>query len=243
MLKYISALVAPVIIFAILGCADGDDNTSEIEEIPVNTSEADYTYLALGDSYTIGESVCSTCRFPIQLKEQIEEQTGSTVETDIIATTGWRTDDLINAINTEKPSENYDFVTLLIGVNNQYQGRSFSQYENEFPQLLMTAINLAQGEKNRVIVVSIPDYAYTPFGQNSGNPEQISEEIDAYNAYAREVAERRGVRFVNITDITRRGIAEPNLVARDGLHPSADAYAEFTERLSPFVLSLLREQS
>ncbi|MEC8884441.1 MAG: SGNH/GDSL hydrolase family protein, partial [Bacteroidota bacterium] len=187
MLKYISALVAPVIIFVILGCADGDDNTSEIEEIPANTSEADYTYLALGDSYTIGESVCSTCKFPIQLKEQIEEQTGSAVETDIIATTGWRTDDLINAINAEKPSENYDFVTLLIGVNNQYQGRSFSQYENEFPQLLMTAINLAKGEKNRVIVVSIPDYAYTPFGQNSGNPEQISEEIDAYNAYAREV--------------------------------------------------------
>ena len=80
MLKYISALVAPVIIFAILGCADGDDNTSEIEEIPVNTSEADYTYLALGDSYTIGESVCSTCRFPIQLKEQIEERRKLNIE-------------------------------------------------------------------------------------------------------------------------------------------------------------------
>jgi len=242
MLKTLLHPLRLLLILIILGCGTSDESGTIVEEFPVDQSEADYTYLALGDSYTIGESVCSTCRFPIQLEEALATKTEGSIETDIIATTGWRTDDLINAINNENPANTYDLVTLLIGVNNQYQGRSFSQYETEFPQLLMTAINLAQGNKDRVLVVSIPDYAYTPFGQNSGSAETISEEIDAYNAYARAISEQQGVRFVNITNITRRGIAEPNLVASDGLHPSEDAYAEFVARLLPFAVNILKSE-
>jgi len=241
MRSYIVYLVNAVSIFVILGCGATEETTSTVEELPVTPENADYSYLALGDSYTIGESVCDTCRFPIQLETALEEQAGKSVHTDIIATTGWSTDNLINAIDNQNPDKNYNFVTLLIGVNNQFQGTPFNVYENEFPQLLMTAISLAQGDKERVVVVSIPDYAFTPYGQTTTNRQQISDELDKYNAYAKEVAEKRGVKFLNITDITRGGIDEPNLVASDGLHPSEDAYAEFVDRLLPIVSAILKD--
>ena len=114
-------------------------------------------------------------------------------------------------------------------------------YENEFSQLLTTAINLAQGEKERVVVLSIPDYAFTPYGQTTSNPQQVSDELDEYNTYAKEVTENREVKFLNITDITRRGITEPNLVASDGLHPSEDAYAEFVDRLLLIVNTVVKD--
>ena len=119
----------------------------------------------------------------------------------------------------------------MIGVNNQYQGKDFSIYEEEFPFLLNQAIAFAQGDPERVIVVSIPDYAFTPFGQNSSNTEKITQEIDQYNAFAKSYAESQDVFFQEITDITRKGIAQPDLVASDGLHPSEEAYALFVERL------------
>ena len=241
MRSYIVYLVNAVSIFVILGCGATEETTSTVEELPVTPENADYSYLALGDSYTIGESVCDTCRFPIQLETALEEQAGKSVHTDIIATTGWRTDNLINAIDNQNPGKNYDFVTLLIGVNNQFQRTPFNVYDNVFPHLLMTAISLAQGDKERVVVVSIPDYAFTPYGQTTTNTQQISDELDKYNAYAKEVAEKRGVKFLNITDITRRGIDEPNLVASDGLHPSEDAYAEFVDRLLPIVSAILKD--
>jgi len=215
-----------------------DDGTinSNIDDNPDTTSTI--KLLSLGDSYTIGQSVCTSCRFPEQLKDSLKKiQTQYDFSLEIIATTGWTTTDLKNAIADSNLNNDFDLVTLLIGVNNQYQGKPFSLYENEFPELVSTAITLAKGDANRLIVVSIPDYAYTPFGQ--GNSE-ISEEIDIYNAFARNYCNSNGITFIDITDITRLGLEQPQLVASDGLHPSELAYSKFVERLLPAALQKLQ---
>lgn len=191
-----------------------------------------YKYLALGDSYTIGQSVCETCRFPVQLKDSIGKYLNAkdTFQVKIIATTGWTTSDLKGAIIAQQPGNDYDLVTLLIGVNNQYQHKPFSVYEQEFPELVNTAIQKAKGDKNNVIVVSIPDYAFTPFGQGSNS---ISEGVFQYNEFAKNYCLANDITFVYITDITRQGLLEPELVASDGLHPSTIAYSKFVERILP----------
>ncbi len=227
----------------IVSCSN--DNTSEQQPIPETPNPENplrqINYLALGDSYTIGQSVCETCRFPAQLKSRLSISLNATTTLKIIAQTGWTTTNLKTAINTQNLASNYDLVTLLIGVNNQYQHQPFSLYEQEFPELLQTAISLAKGDPENVIVVSIPDYAFTPFGQNTSNPETISTEIDAYNHFAQGVCLQNGVQFINITDITREGIQNSNLVASDGLHPSEAAYAKFVERILPKALLALQE--
>lgn len=198
-------------------------------------------YLALGDSYTIGQSVCETCRFPEQLKKSLKNiNLQNNFSLDIIAQTGWTTSNLISAIENKNPSAKYDLVTLLIGVNNQYQGVNFSVYEKEFPELVTKAISLAKGDKTKLIVVSIPDYAYTPFGQSYGDPTFISTEIDRYNAFAKSYCEANSITFINITDITRQGLNTTSLVASDGLHPSTDAYALFVQRLLPKAVAVLQ---
>lgn len=195
-------------------------------------------YLALGDSYTIGESVCATCRFPEQLKDSIKKRMNPNdlISVNVIAQTGWTTTNLKSAITTQNPSTNYDLVTLLIGVNNQYQNKPFSLYEQEFPELVATAIVKAKGKKENVIVVSIPDYAYTPFG--NGNTS-ISTQIDNYNSFAQSYCATNNIAFINITDITRLGLAQPNLVASDGLHPSELAYSKFVQRILPEAIEKL----
>ena len=204
------------------------------------TQAKSYNYLALGDSYTIGQSVCETCRFPAQLSKRLGNlNVNNTYSLKIIAQTGWTTSNLISAINTQNPTSNYDLVTLLIGVNNQYQNRDFSLYEKEFPELMNKAIALAKGDKTNVIVVSIPDYAYTPFGQTSGNQTTISTEIDRYNAFAKKYCDDNMIVFINITDITRQGLTNKNLVAQDGLHPSEVAYSLFVERILPQAATAL----
>jgi lysophospholipase L1-like esterase len=197
-----------------------------------------YKILSLGDSYTIGQSVCDTCRFPEQLKDSLTARltNDDTFTVNVIAQTGWTTSNLISAIANSNPSADNDLVTLLIGVNNQYQGKLFSLYETEFPQLVTTAIQLAKNDKTNVIVVSIPDYAYTPFGQNSSNPVTTSSEIDMYNSFAENYCNQQNISFVNITDITRQGLEDSSLVASDGLHPSSLAYSKFVERLLPLAL-------
>lgn len=195
-------------------------------------------YLALGDSYTIGQSVCTTCRFPEQLKARLQESfPESPFLLQVIARTGWTTTNLLSEVNFVNPSPQFDLVTLLIGVNNQYQNRPFSLYAAEFPVLVNKAIALGKGDKKNVIVVSIPDYAYTPFGQGAVN---ISTGIDQYNEFARGYCETNGITFVNITDITRLGLVQPELVANDELHPSEVAYARFVERILPEAITALR---
>ncbi|WP_310560215.1 SGNH/GDSL hydrolase family protein [Flavobacterium sp.] len=226
-------------IFGFYSCTDSDTLTART---PTNTTPPivtvnlpkQFNYLALGDSYTIGQSVCETCRFPEQLRKKLADlDPKNTYNSKIIATTGWTTTNLISAINVTNPTSNYDLVTLLIGVNNQYQSKPFSIYENEFPELVNKAIALARGDKSNVIVVSIPDYAFTPFGKQSSNPAKISAEIDNYNAFAQKYCLEQNIEFVSITDITRQGFENPLLVANDGLHPSELAYSLFVERILP----------
>lgn len=211
--------------FTLNSCSD-DQETS-----PPPTPRL-FKYLALGDSYTYGQSVCETCRFPEQLKDSLGQYLTSAdnFEIKLIAQTGWTTTNLKTAIATQNLANDYNLVTLLIGVNNQYQNKPFSLYEQEFPELVNIAITKAGGDKNKLIVVSIPDYAYTPFGQGS---IAISEGVYQYNAFAKNYCETNNITFVNITDITRLGLLQPELVASDGLHPSAIAYAEFVERILP----------
>lgn len=208
-------------------------NSEESDDIII--VQKNYKYLALGDSYTIGQSVCETCRFPIQLQDSITKYINDvdTFQTKIIAQTGWTTTNLKSVIATQNPTNDYDLVTLLIGVNNQYQNQPFSVYQQEFPELVSIAIQKAKGNKNNVIVVSIPDYAYTPFG--NGNTT-ITSQIDAYNTFAENYCLANNITFVYITDITRMGLVQNNLVASDGLHPSTLAYTKFVERILPKVL-------
>jgi acyl-CoA thioesterase I len=221
--------------YFLLTCSCSQEQT--IPYCPIENPKQ-INYLALGDSYTIGQSVCTTCRFPEQLKTRLQNTyPNNPFLLQVIAKTGWTTTNLLSEINLVNPSTNFDLVTLLIGVNNQYQNKPFSVYETEFPQLVTKAITLAKGDKANVIVVSIPDYAYTPFGQGAVN---ISTAIDQYNAFAENYCLANGIAFINITDITRLGLSQPELVANDGLHPSELAYSNFVERLFPKAVNALQ---
>lgn len=185
--------------------------------------------LALGDSYTIGESVALSSRWPMQLVDSLQKRGIDCLQPKIIATTGWRTDNLKNAISKTKfkKDEEYNLVSLLIGVNNYYQGKPVESYAPEFEDLLKTAIQLADGDKSSVFVLSIPDYGYTPFGKE--NQQKISEGIDSFNAVNKSICDKYGIKYYDITDISRRGLDEPDLVAADGLHPSEKMYSEWVE--------------
>ena len=212
-----------------------DDNTEVILPGPV-----DIKLLSLGDSYTVGQGVCDTCGFPIQLKDSLATyyNEDSTFEVDVIAQTGWNTTQLLSGIASVDPSNDFDLVTLLIGVNNQFQGQPFSMYETDFPELVNQAIEFAQGDKDRVIIISIPDYAQTPFGMafDDGN---LSEEIDMYNDFSESVANDLAITYVYVTDISRTIIDNPELIAADNLHPSELAYSLYVERLIPVALQKL----
>ena len=196
--------------------------------------------LALGDSYTIGQSVCDSCSFPMQLKNalKMEYSEQDQIELQIIAQTGWSTSNLQDAIITAAPAEDFDLVTLLIGVNNQYRNNSFSLYETEFVELVNSAISFVGGDASKLIVLSIPDYAFTRLGQSSG-PETISAELELYNNFAQNYAEENGITFLYITDLTEQGLENPTLLASDELHPSEIVYAEFVQRLLPLALEKL----
>ena len=188
-----------------------------------------YTYLALGDSYTIGERVLPQERYPVQLANQLRNSGISIQDPTIIATTGWTTLDLARAMGEANHQQRpYSLVSLLIGVNDQYQNKPFDQYETNFRNLLEMAIELAGGDRDRVFVVSIPDYAYTPFGQNQ-DPEKISRELDDYNEVNRAITNQYNITYFDITPISRLGLMRPELVAADQLHPSGIMYAEWVE--------------
>jgi lysophospholipase L1-like esterase len=197
-----------------------------------------YTYLALGDSYTIGQSVSAAESFPYQLKTQLYNRKYIVTDPNIIAVTGWTTADLINAIQQARLTTKYDIVTLLIGVNNQYQGLGQSDYRTQFVQLLNTAINLANSNKLHVYVISIPDYSVTPFASGS-NKAKIALEIDQFNAINKDESAKAGVNYVDITDISRMAAADPSLITYDGLHPSGKMYEQWIDRLVPIVAATL----
>jgi lysophospholipase L1-like esterase len=206
------------------------------------TSMATIRYLALGDSYTIGESVDESERWPMQLASLIEsfgEKTDEElIEVTIIARTGWTTDELWNGIQARKINPPYDLVSLLIGVNNQYRGRDIEEYRAGFIFLLHKSVEYAGGDANRVFVLSIPDWGVTPFAAGRDS-KQIATEIDQFNAANREETEKAGAHFIDITPISREAVNDPSLIAGDGLHPSGKMYAEWAKLALPVVLEIL----
>ncbi|HEX8616099.1 MAG TPA: SGNH/GDSL hydrolase family protein [Thermoanaerobaculia bacterium] len=189
-------------------------------------------YLALGDSYTIGESVAPEERFPVQLAREL-----NLGEPRIIAKTGWTTDELNAAIDAANVTGTYELVTLLIGVNNQYRNRDAEQYRGEFAALLQRAIGFAGGDAKNVVVVSIPDWGVTPFAEGR-NRAEIAAAIDRYNAVNREETARAGARYVDITPVSRG--TDPALVAPDGLHPSGQQYREWVRLIAPEARAALQ---
>ena len=197
-----------------------------------------YTYLALGDSYTIGESVSAKENFPNQTAQMLINAGHDFHEPEIIAKTGWTTDELQEAINNHKFLPFYDFVTLLIGVNNQYRGRRVENYKPEFESLLKQAIQFASGKTDHVIVLSIPDWGATPFAEGR-NRNQISMEIDAYNTSNKMIAEKYKVHYIDITPGTREASADETLLAEDKLHPSGKEYKRWADKVSTVISSIL----
>ena len=199
-----------------------------------------FTYLALGDSYTIGESVPQSQSYPYQLEGALSAFGLTTGIPTIIATTGWTTDNLIAAIaQSGVTDKKFDFVTLLIGVNDQYQGLSQDNYKTKFTQVLNTAIKFAGGNVNRVFVISIPDWGVTPFG--GGRDNIIGPQIDAFNAINREISAGAGVNYIDITPISRQAATNLNLVAGDGLHPSGLMYTLWVNAIEPQVAAQLKK--
>lgn len=211
---------------------------SNAAEITTANLKGPYSYLALGDSYTIGESVELANSFPYQLKTALANSGYNITAPKTIAVTGWTTSDLISAISQANLTRQYDIVTLLIGVNNQYQGLSQSEYRTQFVQLLNTAIAFAGGNKQKVFVLSIPDYSVTPFAA-SPDKAKIASEIDQFNNINQSESTQAGVHYVNITSISRQAATDPTLIAFDGLHPSAKMYALWVGPLSMQVQAQL----
>ena len=197
-------------------------------------------YLALGDSYTIGEGVPSDACWPAQLARALRAQRIPLDDPRVIAQTGWTTDELAAALDAAEPLGNWDFVSLLIGVNNQYRGGSATDYAREFMGLLTRAVGYAGGQAGRVLVLSIPDWGVTPFAFAQGRDRnRIGEELDAFNAAARATCALRGVAFVDVTGVSRALGGAPAMLADDGLHPSAAMYGEWTALASPVAKTLL----
>jgi lysophospholipase L1-like esterase len=218
-----------------------DLHQQKINGMPALTSTKTYHYLALGDSYTIGEMVTSSENFPGQVSKMLRQE-GLDIQTRIIAKTGWTTDELETGIQTAGESETflpaYDFVTLLIGVNNQYRGRSAGSYQPEFENLLKEAIHFAGDEPGRVVVLSIPDWGVTPFAKDR-NRIQIAKEIDDFNEVNKAVSQQYHVPYIDITPFTREAATDGSLLAEDGLHPSAKEYKRWAEKLADIFKKMI----
>ncbi len=226
-------LFLSIIYLSSLSCEKNNDSKSVNRVTVVDTNHG--SYLALGDSYTIGASVADTERFPVQTIKLIRQHNVDIDSPDIIATSGWTTTDLLSALNTNPPKKNYSIVTLLIGVNNQYQGKSLDEYKTAFTELLERSISYAGNNKDHVFVISIPDYSVTPFA-SALDTARIAREIDAFNAVNKSISLNGGVHYLDITPISRDAKSDPALIAGDGLHPSAMQYKKWSELLAPMML-------
>lgn len=239
-------LLFSIALFSFLSSGCPKENNMPVAVNPVNPSitsypKGNFTYLALGDSYTIGESVKQSESFPYQLQTALKVNNRNVENPKIIAITGWTTDELQSAVRQAKLTDKFDFVTLLIGVNNQYRGYSLDTYKKEFSELLQTAIGFAKGRRARVFVISIPDWGVTPYAENySKSPQVIASEIDTFNAVAEQITIAAGVSFTNITPGSRMAATDVSLIADDGLHPSGKMYTNWVNALAPKITEVVK---
>ena len=204
-----------------------------------STAQKQRSFLALGDSYTIGESVPIYESFPYQTVQLLRTKGMSVHAAEIIAKTGWTTDELMAGIEKTTFEKSYDIVTLLIGVNNQYRGKDLLEYEKEFEKLLNKAIAFAGGNKQHVFVLSIPDWGATPFAA-SRDRIKIRKEIDEFNAINKKITDTAGIAYVSITEGSREATSNALLVAKDGLHPSGLEYGRWAKKLADAILQSIR---
>ncbi|MEX8548188.1 MAG: SGNH/GDSL hydrolase family protein [Mucilaginibacter sp.] len=236
-----------IAIAVITGCKKQQETTpfvpiTPVVAPPVNTADTALTYLALGDSYTIGQSVPAMQSFPFQLTAQLNNNNYRTANPKIIAQTGWTTADLKRAIADSAITKKYSFVTLLIGVNNQFQNGDTTIYRNDFDELVNTSIKYAKGNLKHVFVLSIPDWSVTPYAASSGrNLATIKTQINRFNSINERESKRLGVNYLNITDISRLAANNQNLLANDGLHPSGLMYLMWVKLLLPQVVLGLKQ--
>lgn len=198
-----------------------------------------YSYLALGDSYTIGEAVPLNKSFPYQSVQLLRKKEYNFYAPEIIAQTGWTTDELQDAITKTTLLSKYDFVTLLIGVNNQYRGRDAIEYKEQLEQILKKLIELVNEKKEHIIVVSIPDYSSTPYAR-SMNTEAISKEIEIFNGINKALSIQYKLQYVDITAGSKNAKEDPAFIAQDGLHPSEKEYAKWAEKIADIIASQLK---
>ncbi len=235
------ALPIILIIFACFACAkEKMMETPQTNNTTINpTPGAGLKYLALGDSYTIGQSVQESDRFPAQTVKLLADQNIKVQSPTYIATTGWTTANLINAINSQNPSKDYDIVTLLIGVNDQYQHMDTGIYRTRFTALLNTSVILAANRPSRVFVLSIPDYSATPYVYQS-DKARVSREIEQFNSINKQITLDNNIAYIDITPGSREAATDLTLVAGDGLHPSGKEYAKWAMLLAPVIKNALK---
>ncbi len=236
-------LFTSLIVLTILSCNNEVNNHA----INANTSQDmeqendSLKYLALGDSYTIGESVETILRYPVQIADSLKKRGYPMEAPEIIAVTGWTTSDLKAGIKAADPNGPYDLVSLLIGVNNQYRGMDINIYRTEFGELIDQSIRFAGNDPGRVIVLSIPDWGVTRFASDR-DKEKIAREIDQYNAINRQITLARGIVWIDVTGISRLAEQDETLIAGDGLHPSGRMYTEWVRVAVPEIVKMLKEE-
>lgn len=234
-----------VIFLTTLSCS------SEVKKQPITTKpdtneemeqqQDSLKYLALGDSYTIGQSVDVALRYPVQIADSLGRRGYLMEAPGIIAVTGWTTSDLKAGIKAANPQGPYDLVSLLIGVNNQYRGMDINIYRTEFEELIDQSIYFAGNDTGRVIVLSIPDWGVTPFASGRDR-EKIAREIDQYNAINKEITLSKGIIWINVTGISRLAEKDATLIAGDGLHPSGKMYTEWVRLAVPEIVKMLKAE-
>lgn len=210
---------------------DSDDFSDSliVEDNLNNQRESPYSFIALGDSYTIGEGVDEDERWPNQFVDVAYENGVDFDQPMIIAETGWKTYDLLNAINQTNFTKKYDYISLLIGVNNQFNSRPIDEFEEDLNKLMNEMKRIKKNDGN-IIIISIPDWGYTPFGE-SNEMSDISEKINLFNSSLRKFASTNDLKYVDVTEISRRAINEPDLITNDNLHPSGIMYLEWAKKI------------
>ncbi|MBD2699803.1 SGNH/GDSL hydrolase family protein [Spirosoma sp. BT702] len=213
--------------------------STDSDAMPTPTAPlANYSFLSLGDSYTIGESVSEADRWSVQLAGMLRKESVDVATPDIIARTGWTTAELQDAIKASGNQKTYSLVSLLIGVNNQYRGQSQDRYRTEFKELLQTAIKFAGGNSNHVFVLSIPDWGASPYATGQ-NKTKIGQEIDQFNAIAKDECQKANIPFVDITPLTRSAAGDDSQFASDGLHYSGKQMQQWATKALPVAKDLL----